>query len=38
MGRTNEIKETNIGQGLIDKTCEACNKKITEKDVCEDNN
>jgi hypothetical protein len=38
MGTTNEIKETNIGQGLINKTCENCHKKITEKDVCENNN
>ena len=38
MGSTQDIKETNIGQGLINKTCGQCNKKFTEKDVCQDNN
>lgn len=38
MGATTEIKETNIGQALINKECDRCNEKITEKDICEDNN
>lgn len=38
MGKTNEIKETNIGQGLINKECSQCNKLFTERDICEDNN
>jgi len=38
MGTTDKIKETSIGQALINKECERCNKKITEKDVYEDNN
>jgi hypothetical protein len=38
MGATNEIKETNIGQALIGKTCERCDKNFTRKDICEDNN
>ena len=38
MGTTNEIKSTNIGQSLIGKTCQGCEKKFTEKDICENNN
>jgi len=38
MGTTNEYKSTNIGQGLIGKECDNCHKKITEYDVCENNN
>lgn len=38
MGTTSEIKETNIGSGLIGKTCSRCDKKFTEKDICEDSN
>lgn len=38
MGTTSEIKETNIGQGLINKTCERCNKKFTDKDILEEIN
>jgi len=38
MGTTDKIKETSIWQALINKECERCNKKITEKDVYEDNN
>jgi len=38
MGTTDEIKETNIGQALIGKTCEQCNKTFTNKDICDYNN
>ena len=38
MGTTNEYKSTNIGQALINRECEKCNKKITKKDTCESNN
>lgn len=38
MGTTNEIKSTNIGQALIGKTCQGCEKKFAEKDIYEDNN